>query len=182
MIGLIIGFWIIFNNLIPIILKKKLKVNGRIVAHIGVGLLILGVTGSSVWQKEKIIRMGINDEVQINKYNITFNKIEEIKEANYLALEGTFSVYDQNKKLITILKPQNRFYPITQNFTTEASIHSNIYRDLYMVLGQGNENDGWIIRVYHNPLVMWIWIGSFVMFVGGIISMMLNFRVIKRFI
>ena len=43
-----------------------------IVAHLGIGLLILGITGSSVWQEEKISRMKINNNVQVNKYNIVF--------------------------------------------------------------------------------------------------------------
>ena len=49
----------------------------------------------------------------------------------------------RKKNIITKLKPENRFYPITNNFTTEASIHTNLFRDLYIVLGEGNLNDGW---------------------------------------
>ena len=68
-----------------------------------------------------------------------------------LALQGNFFVYDKNKNIITKLKPENRFYPITNNFTTEASIHTNLLRDLYIVLGEGNLNDGWVVRIYYNP-------------------------------
>ena len=141
-----------------------------IVAHLGVGLLILGITGSSIWQIEKITKMKINDEIQINNYRVVFSKISELKGPNYLAIKGNFFVYDNNKNLITTLKPENRFYPITGNFTSEASIHTNILRDLYIVLGQGNQNDGWVVRIYYNPLVIWIWIGALTIFVGGIIS------------
>ena len=83
------------------------------------------------------------------------------------------------KKKITNLKPQNRFYPVTNNFTTEASIHTNIFRDLYIVLGQGNMNKGWIIRLYYNPLVIWIWIGAITIFLGGIISTVKNIKKIN---
>ena len=65
-----------------------------VIAHIGIGLLILGITGSSVWQKEKIIRMQINDETKIEKYNIIFENIDEVKGPNYLAIQGNFLVYD----------------------------------------------------------------------------------------
>ena len=140
------------------------------IAHLGVGLLILGITGSSVWQKEKIIRMNINDEVKIKKYNVILNQINEVKGSNYLALQGNFLVYDENKKIITKLKPENRYYPITNIFTTEASIHTNLIRDLYIVLGEGNKGDGWTVRIYYNPLVIWIWIGAFTIFFGGLIS------------
>ena len=50
-----------------------------------------------------------------------------------LLCRGIFLVYDDKKNIVTELKPENRFYPITNNFTTEASIHTNLFRDLYVV-------------------------------------------------
>jgi len=40
-------------------------------------------------------------------------------------------------------------------------------------------NDGWVVRIYYNPLVMWIWIGAFVIFLGGITSININLRKLK---
>ena len=150
-----------------------------IIAHLGVGLLILGITGSSVWQEEKITRMKLEDVTKIEKYNIVLKKIDEIKESNYVALQGNFLVYDEKKNIIAKLKPENRFYPVTNNFTTEASIHTNLFRDLYIVLGEGNLNDGGVVRIYYNPLVVWIWIGALTIFLGGIASMTNDLKKIK---
>ena len=178
--GISLAIWIIANNLVIFYRKQFTYSIGMIVAHLGVGLLILGVTGSSVWQIEKISKMKINDEIQINNYRVVFSKISELKGPNYLAIKGNFFVYDNNKNLITTLKPENRFYPITGNFTSEASIHTNILRDLYIVLGQGNQNDGWVVRIYYNPLVIWIWIGALTIFLGGIISTTNNLKRIPK--
>ena len=93
--------------------------------------------------------------------------------------DKTFLVKNQNNEIITKLKPENRFYPITGIFTTEASIHTNLLRDLYIVMGDGNKEDGWVIKIYHNPLVIWIWIGAFVIFLGGITSTNINMKKIK---
>ena len=177
--GIILAFWLISNNLIILIKKNKKYSIGMIVAHLGVGLLILGITGSSVWQQEKISRMKINSEAKIEKYNIVFEKMNEIRGPNYVALQGNFLVYDEKKQIISRLKPENRFYPITNNFTTEASIHTNLFRDLYIVLGEGNLNDGWVVRIYYNPLVIWIWIGALIIFLGGIISINTNLKKLK---
>ena len=106
-------------------------------------------------------------------------KINEVKGPNYLAIRANFDVYDKNKNFITDLKPENRYYPISNIFTTEASIHTNLSRDLYIVLGEGNLNEGWVVKVYHNPLVTWIWIGALVIFIGGIISINNNLKKIK---
>ena len=177
--GIILAFWIISNNLIILIKKNKNYSIGMIVAHLGIGLLILGITGSSVWQKEKITIMKIDSETKIEKYNVVFEQINEIRGTNYVALQGNFLIYDEEKKIIAKLKPENRFYPVTNNFTTEVSIHTNLFRDLYIVLGEGNLNDGWVVRIYYNPLVIWIWIGALVIFLGGITSININLKKLK---
>jgi len=177
--GIILAFWIITNNIILLIKNRKNYSNGMLIAHLGIGLLILGVTGSSSWQEEKIVKLKINTSTQINKYNIIFNEINEIKGPNYLAIKANFTVYDRNKNFITNLKPENRYYPISNVFTTEASIHTTLIRDLYIVLGEGNLNNGWVVKVYHNPLVIWIWIGALIIFIGGIVSTNNNLKKIK---
>jgi len=179
-VGIVLAFWIISNNVIILFQKRENLSSGMIVAHLGIGLLILGITGSSVWQEEKIIQMKVNNETNIKEYNIIFKEINEIKGPNYFALQGNFFVYDKNKNIITKLQPENRFYPVTNNFTTEVSIHTNLLRDLYMVLGEGNLNDGWIVRIYYNPLVIWIWIGALTIFLGGLISMNSNLKKLQR--
>ena len=175
-LGIIVGFWIISNNIIILIKKDKTLSLGMVVAHLGIGLIILGVTGSSIWQQEKIINMNIKNEVKIEKYNIIFEKINEVMSENYIALQGDFVVYDDKKNIVTKLKPENRFYPITNIFTSEVSIHTNLIRDLYIVLGKGNSKDGWTVKIYYNPLVIWIWIGALFVFFGGIISTKNNLK------
>jgi len=179
LIGISLAFWIISNNIIMWFKKKEKLSIGMIISHLGVGFLILGITGSSVWQQEKIIKMKLKNEVKIKNYNIVFKEIDEIKGSNYLALRGNFYVYNEKRKLITILQPENRYYPITNNFTTEAAIDTNLIRDLYIVIGNGNINEGWTVRLYHNPLVMWIWFGAIVIFIGGIISTNNNLKKMK---
>jgi len=179
LIGIFLACWVISNivfkqNNIPKFSKSM------VMAHIGISLLILGVTGSSIWQKEKIIRMKVNDETIVHNYKIIFKEIKEVVGKNYIALQGDFWIYNNKKSIITKLNPENRFYPVTNNSTTEASIHTNLLRDLYIVLGDGNEKDGWVVRVYYNPLVAWIWIGAFVIFLGGLFSINTNLKIVKR--
>ena len=179
-LGIILGIWIIFNNSLIFKNKTKYYSKGMIISHIGVGILILGITASSTWQEEKITKMKVNDEIKIKNYIIFLKNMSEIKGKNYVALQGNFTVYDKNKNIITELKPENRFYPVTNNFTTEASIHSTVVRDLYIVLGEGNLKDGWVVRIYYNPLVMWIWVGAFIIFLGGLLTTYLNLKKLKN--
>ena len=100
--GVILGFWIISNNLLMLINKNIKYSLSMIISHLGIGLIILGVTGSSVWQKEKIIKMKINDEVKLQKYNIVLKDMLEIKNKNYVAIRGNFNVYNSNKNYFKI--------------------------------------------------------------------------------
>ena len=181
------SFWIISNLFVDLFKKyyfKNIIANkyskGMFLSHLGVALLILGITGSSVWKEEKITRMKVNDTVSIHEYNIVFKEINKFTISNYISLKATFEVYNKKNDLVTKLEPENRFYPISNNSTTEASIHTNIARDLYMVLGDGNYANGWVIRIYHNPLVMWIWIGAIVIFIGGLISIKNNLNILRK--
>ena len=179
-IGMALGFWIISNNLMIIFKKNIHQSTGMIISHLGIGLLIIGITASSIWQKEKIVKIKIGDKIKIERYNVLFNKIKDYKGPNYVAIQGLFQVYNNKKEYVTLLKPENRFYPVTKIFTTEVSIHTNLLRDLYIVLGDGNINDGWIVKIYHNPLVVWIWIGTFIIFIGGLLTIKINLKKIKN--
>ena len=191
--GILMAFWIISNIIVGQFqqLKKKYiteksSINtipvfssAMTLSHLGIGLLILGITGSSVWQKEKIVKMKLNDEVTIHNYTIIFKEVNKIAGPNYFALQGNFWIYNEKKEIITELKPENRFYPVAQNSTTEAAIHTNFLRDLYIVLGEGDKTNGWIVRIYYNPLIIWIWIGAATIFIGGLFSIKHNIRIVK---
>ena len=84
----------------------------------------------------------------------------------------------KKKHFVTNLKPQNRIYLATSNTTSEVSIHTNLIRDLYIVLGDNDLNNGWVVRIYYNPLVIWIWIGVGIISLGGIIALINNFKIL----
>ena len=192
LIGIALVSWIMSNTLVSIIYLVTPKLNkakdtnirntslSMIIAHFGVGIMILGITGSSVWQEEKITQMKVNDKIVIKNYNIVVKEIIKIEGANYYAIQGNFWIYNKKNQIITILKPENRFYPATNNSTTEASIHTNLLRDLYMVIGDGNINDGWVVRIYYNPLVIWIWIGVAIIFIGGLFALRKNLNTLEH--
>jgi cytochrome c-type biogenesis protein CcmF len=79
---------------------------------------------------------------------------------------------------VTVLHPEKRAYATPRQTTTEAAIHTTFMADLYAVLGDpaaaapgGGGAAGWTVRLYHNPLVPWIWIGAVIMVLGGLTSL-----------
>ena len=70
-----------------------------------------------------------------------------------------------------MLYPEKRDYPAEKSSTTEAAIHTTPIADVYVVLGDSDGKGGWATRIYHNPLVPWIWAGAIFMAIGGMVSL-----------
>jgi cytochrome c-type biogenesis protein CcmF len=143
---------------------------GAATAHFALGVMVAGITVSSVWQIERIQIMRPGDKVEIADYTLLFNGAGQVDGPNYSALQGSFSVF-KGKDKVTVLLPEKRSYPAENSTTTEAAIHTNIYSDLYIVLGDADGKGGWATRIYYNPLVPWIWVGAILMAVGGALSL-----------
>ena len=188
-----IAIWVIFSSirepfistsprkLIPRIIKLPLQRYGMMLAHIGIGLFIIGATFSTHYSIEKDVKMSIGTNVKINQYNFTMTGLENKIGPNYRA---TLAVIDisKNGKLIATLHPAKRIYNASQMPMTEASINSNIWRDLYVAMGDplDSSNRTWAMRVYYKPFIRFIWLGVILMALGGIFATFSKRYLLKR--
>jgi cytochrome c-type biogenesis protein CcmF len=73
---------------------------------------------------------------------------------------------------VAVLRPEQRTYPVERQSTSEAAIHSTVWGDLYAVLGDPvDDGGGFSVRLYHNPLVTWIFAGAALMGFAGLLSL-----------
>jgi len=148
---------------------------GMTVAHAGLAVLIFGLVGSSVWKSEEILFVKSGDEISIAGFDVTFTGAEKVRGPNYIADQGTLEVY-RDGTWLTTLKPERRFYPVAQSTTTESSIRSTMAGDLYASLSepaseQAGAQGAWTLRILYEPLVIFIWIGSTLLVLGGVLSL-----------
>ena len=143
---------------------------GMTVAHAGVGIVVAGITASSAWQSERIQSMNPGDAVDIAGYRLVFRGVEETAGPNYRAVTGRFDL-ERGGRVLAVLRPEKRSYPAEKSQTTEAAIHTTWLADIYAVLGDRSATGAWTARLYHNPLVPWIWVGAIVMAAGGAVSL-----------
>lgn len=139
-------------------------------AHAGVGVLVLGVTVSATGQSERILVMRPGDAADLAGYRITFEAVTQVPGPNYVAQRGTFSI-ERDGAPVARVASEKRFFPVERTPTTEAGIHTTLFRDLYLVLGDDAGGGAWAVRLYHNPLVTWIWGGALLMALGGLASL-----------
>ncbi|MBE9555330.1 MAG: heme lyase CcmF/NrfE family subunit [Proteobacteria bacterium] len=142
---------------------------GMTAAHFGMAVAIAGVVGASLWRTEAIQEMAPGDSVEVAGYEFTLDKVENLRGPNYFIERGTFTVR-RDGEIYAVMEPEKRRFFVQQRETTEAAIHTTFVKDLYAVLG--DEADGvWVTRIYHSPLVPWMWMGTLLMVLGGILSL-----------
>ncbi len=142
---------------------------GMTLAHAGMGVTLLGIVASTAWQVESLQAMRPGESVELAGYRFTFEGARSIDGPNYTGVEGRFRV-DRDGRELTTLTPESRSYPTPPMETTEAAIRPRPSGDLYAVIGDPAGGGAWSTRLYHKPLIHWIWWGALIMVAGGALS------------
>lgn len=140
---------------------------GMHLAHIGVAVFIAGVTVVTSYQSERDVKMNIGDTVSVGGYEFQLKKLEQVQGPNYQAMRADIEVAKQGSPPFAVMHPEKRAFTAAQNVTSETAIDRSIFRDLYLSLGEEIDGGAWTVRVYHKPLVNWIWGGALLMALGG---------------
>ena len=142
-----------------------------LLAHLGVGVTAMGIICSSLLSEQRDVSMQLGDSVQVAGYRFKFTDLSELHGPNYQGLQAQIAIF-KNEKLLRILTPQQRFFPIANTATVKAAIDPGLFRDLYVALGTSLPNHAWSFRIYYKPFIRWIWGGGVLMVVGGILAVL----------
>ncbi len=182
--GLLLAFWIITSIVVNIkhriqnsgqgsffakLARQSSSYYGMHCAHLGVAAFIIGVTMVNGYETEKDVRMELGNVVSIGGYTFRFNGTTNEPGPNYKAIKGDIDVL-KGDTVVRKLYPEKRTYNASGMVMTEAAIDAGIVRDLYIALGEPLDNGAWVVRVYHKPFIIWIWLGCILMALGGILA------------
>ncbi|MCQ0971847.1 heme lyase CcmF/NrfE family subunit [Paracoccus sp. TK19116] len=143
---------------------------GKAIAHAGVGVTFIGVSLLTAWQVEDIRVARPGESFDIAGYQVTLVDVAEVQGPNYLSTTATMRVRRDGRE-VAVMHPEKRVYPVQAMPTTEAAIDGGLFRDLYLVIGDAQADGGWAVRAYVKPFAFWIWLGSGLMAVGGLVSL-----------
>lgn len=195
--GLLLAFWIITSIIVNIkhriqnsgqgsfiarLARQSSSYYGMHCAHLGIAAFIIGVTMVNGYETEKDVRMELGNIVSIGGYTFKFNGTTNKPGPNYKATVGDIDVL-KGDDVVRKLYPEKRTYNASGMVMTEAAIDTGIIRDLYIALGEPLDNGAWVVRVYHKPFVVWIWLGCILMAFGGILAISdrrYRFNIIKK--
>jgi cytochrome c-type biogenesis protein CcmF len=184
--GFALGFWLILGGTMVLVRRwtgangfsmrlvrtTPAAVLGMALAHAGLGVTAAGISAMSGFAESKILVMRIGDTTTLGKMQVTLNSVGEAQGPNYQAVQARFSVRQGNR--IQDLESEKRFFPISRNQTTEAGIGTSIFGNAYIAIGDqqnGPQGPGIVVRIYHHPMVGWIWFGALMMAMGGAASL-----------
>jgi cytochrome c-type biogenesis protein CcmF len=142
---------------------------GMSVAHLGLGLCVLGITVTSTFGLATDQRIAPGETARVGDYEVSFKGTRPVAGPNYQALRGEVTV-TRNGQAVGTLYPEKRTYAVRGSPMTEAGIDAGWSRDLFVALGDPLGNDAWSVRLQYKPLVRFIWLGAIVMALGGILA------------
>jgi cytochrome c-type biogenesis protein CcmF len=143
---------------------------GTAVAHFGMAVTLLGIVCASTWGVERIVALKPTQTVSLAGYDLTFDGMIQRSVSNYRELVATFTAR-QDGNVIGQLEPSKRSFAARSSSTTEAALMTRGVSQLYMSLGDVNDDGSIAVRVYFKPLLLLIWLGALVMMLGGALSL-----------
>jgi len=144
---------------------------GGYIVHMGMVLLFIGFTGQA-FTLEAQDELSVGETLKLGHYSFRLADLQKSDNANYATGVAVVEVSRDGRPFDT-MRAEQRFYHASQQPTTVVAIHPRIQEDVYVVYA-GNSNDGQrpVIQVFINPLVTWVWVGTFVVILGTLVALM----------
>jgi cytochrome c-type biogenesis protein CcmF len=151
---------------------------GGMIVHFGIVIMALGFVGSGLFRAEAQVAMSPGDVVEVGGERLRYEGVRFLQRDNYAAAQGTFRLLDSGR----VVHPERRKYPRQEAPSTETGIDSTPLRDVYVVLADPMNNAWqpeakWVVHVYINPLVQFIWWGGGVLLLGLLLGLSTRRRV-----
>lgn len=150
--------------------RRNTRRYGGYIVHFGVVVIVVGLSGAA-FNQQKEQEVGFGDKIEIGPYTLVCDNYTQEDNANAEMEYAILNVY-KNGKPIGQMFPAKKFFKASQQPDTIVANHSTPLEDLYVIYaGKDQDTDKPIIKVFINPLVMWIWAGVWVLIVGTVVAM-----------
>ncbi len=170
--------WVIAASVIDFARRRhalSIAALASMLAHAGLGVTLLGVTGTTVWRTEALAVLSPGQTMQVAATTLRFDGVDLVQGPNYQALRANIEAI-RDGRIVAVLMPERRAYPAEGQEVSDTAIRTTGFSDLYVALGDDRGGGRWVIRAYDNPLAPFIWFGGVIMALGGIASLWSRLR------
>ena len=144
---------------------------GGYIIHLAMVLMALGILGIEVFQTQTQRNMSIGEEVGLAGYTLRYDSLAQFPYDDGRTVTRTVLSVFRNGRYLGEIYPRDDVYPSGQPVTIPG-LHSSLAGDIYVVLvnWENISASQTPFRIYHNPLINWLWIGSFVFVLGYLVA------------
>jgi cytochrome c-type biogenesis protein CcmF len=145
---------------------------GGYLIHISMVLMAIGILGMQVFQTETQGTIPQGGSLALAGYTVKFDSVAQFDTAGGRNVtRAVVSVY-KGDQYLSDLHPRRDYYYESGQPMTLPGVRSTLADDLYVILvdWQPISAIGATFKVYHNPLVNWLWIGSLVFIFGTLVA------------
>ena len=162
------------TGLAPVVALKRalglpLSFYGGALAHVGVGVTLLGLAGLG-FGAETIATLHKGVPERVGPYSITLDWVGERAGANYKESATSMTVRSGDK-VVAEIEPARRQFAARQMTTTQAGLATLNFGQVYVAIADPTPDGGVPARLYWKPLVTLIWLGAAAMAFGGALSL-----------
>ncbi|MBI5964624.1 MAG: heme lyase CcmF/NrfE family subunit [Chloroflexi bacterium] len=161
-----------FTSLTRLMGRNRRRYGGYII-HISMMLMAIGILGIEVFQSSTQGELAQGESLNIAEYTVKYRELaswdDQGKGVNFT--RAVVDVYE-NGIYLGELTPRIDFYFDSQQNMTIPGNRSTFRDDLYIILvdWQPTTAMGATFKIYVNPLVNWLWIGSMLFLLGVIFA------------
>ena len=159
-----------FTELVNLVKRDRRRYGGYII-HISMVLMGIGIIGIEMFQTDTQRHISVGDTIELAGYTVEYDDLAQFvhKDGRYVTRAELSLVKDG--KVIDTLAPRFDIYPDGQPMTIPG-VRSTVVDDVYVILvnWEGITANSTPFKVYHNPLVKWVWIGGFVFIFGILVA------------
>ena len=150
--------------------SKELHNFSKKISHFGFSLLILSILINGVFSSEAIFNLKVGEKFTFKNEKIFLKSLVKKEKENYQSVIAHFTIED-DKKNISLFKPELRIYDQPLVVTSEADIKTTLFKDEFLVMNTIKGNEYFNVRYQVKPFMIWIWISTMLLAIGGILSL-----------
>ena len=148
------------------LLRNRRRYGGYVV-HLGVVLLVIGLTGNAFKQEQRA-HLSRGESMRVGDYTLTYEALRQARTPEKQINAAQVAVTRSDHRIATLL-PQRNLHLAQGQPQSEVAIRTGPPEDLYVVVTAFYPDGSVALRAFVNPLTWWIWAGAFVMAAGMVV-------------
>ncbi|MFM2355973.1 MAG: hypothetical protein RLZZ528_1709, partial [Pseudomonadota bacterium] len=155
-VGAALGLWLVAGAAVDLAIRAAYRPRrllrlpradwGKAIAHGGLGVTFVGIAMITAWAVEDIRVARPGESFSVGRYEIALTGVRDgVEGPNYISTVADVTV-SREGRVIALLHPEKRIYPVARMPTTEAAIRNGLFADIYVVIGDPQANGGWALR------------------------------------